>query len=260
MTQNLLVVDWDYFFPVKHPNEDPDFLYDWSHSESLPFFREAVWQIRAATFDRAGVPRPVMNKDWIDFWDRFDISDDATLYYGDSNVLALREEVRRSTGERTAQVWLYDAHHDCGYERDLTDMARSLTFTCEDWMIGYRLIDQAQLHVRYPDWKPWAMKKEPQPQVAVDRAVNREGNGPAITFDTVFVCRSGAWVPPWADHDFQDFVTDAPVNEIYELEDCQPRDWDEDFVQRLAAAETELMKKIDEVNQSKAAQTPQEPS
>jgi hypothetical protein len=243
-TQNLLVVDFDYFFPIKQGDE----LYDWSHSETMGFMLTGVWVIRAAQFDRAGVTRPRMNNEWIDWWERFKISDDATLYYGDSNVLALREEVRHSAAHRTAQVWLFDAHHDSGYRenRDLAAIMKDLTFSCEDWMVGYKLLNQSELHVRYPDWKAWAMTAEPKPLVEVDRQVHTIDNHPDVVFDTVFVCRSGGWTPPWCDHDFTDFITDAPVNELYELGECEPRDWDEEQVKRLVIAETELIRRVEE--------------
>ncbi|MFE6664221.1 hypothetical protein ACFVFH_11770 [Streptomyces sp. NPDC057697] len=32
-----------------------------------------------------------------------------------------------------------------------------------------------------------------------------------MAFDLVFVCRSGAWVPPWADASFTDFLHSAPM-------------------------------------------------
>lgn len=241
MPQNLLVIDWDYFFEEKTQDPKQWFLYDWGHSENNALFSGPIWVIRAADFDTSNIPRPRMNNEWTDWWGRFDIDEDAVLYYGDSNVLALRDEVRHAAAARTAQVWLYDAHHDSGYNntRDLEDIAKTLRFTCEDWMVGYRMIDRAELHVRYPTWKTWAMDGEPEPLVPVDRCYDN-GLPNDVHFDTVFVCRSGAWTPPWCDHDFEDFITDAPVNELYALEDCQPREWNEDEVKAVVAAHKQL--------------------
>jgi hypothetical protein len=255
MTQNLLVVDWDYFFPTQEPWGKQWELWDWGHSEGSSIYFGPIWGIRAAEFDRAGVPRPMLNKEWIDWWERFNISEDAVLYYADSNVQAFNQEVRESVG-RDPQVWLYDAHHDSGYgeNRDIKQIIRDNKVTCEDWMVGYRLNHQAELHVRYPTWKTWAMDKEPEPLVPVDRTFDN-GLPNDVRFDTVFVCRSGAWVPPWCDHDFMDFITDAPVNELYELSECQPRDWNEDDVKRLVVATDELQRRVEATRQR-----PQEPS
>lgn len=240
-TQNLLVVDWDYFFPELTQDPKVWMLYDWGHAETSSIYFGPIWVIRAAAFDEAGVPRPRMNDEWTDFWGRFDIDPEATLYYTDSNVGAFSPEVRHATAERTGQVWLYDAHHDSGYaeNRDLDKILKDDKVTCEDWMVAYRLMHQAELHVRYPTWKTWAMDLEPEPLVPVDRAFD-DGAANPVHFDAVFVCRSGAWVPPWCDYDFQDFITDAPVNELYEIDECEPRDWDEQAVEDLVKAQRSI--------------------
>jgi hypothetical protein len=224
------------FFEEKSHDPEQWGLYDWGHSEANSLFLGPVWIIRAAAFDHNNVPRPRMNNEWMHFWERFDIDEDAVLYYADSNVKALTPEVRSAAAARTAQVWLYDAHHDSGYRenRDLKDVMKTLQFSCEDWMVGYHLFHQSELHVRYPTWKTWAMDGEPEPLVPVDRCFDN-GLPNDVHFDTVFVCRSGAWTPPWCDRDFEDFITDAPVDELYELEECQPREWDEGAVKTNVA-------------------------
>ena len=64
-----------------------------------------------------------------------------------------------------------------------------------------------ELHHRYPVWRTAAFELEPEPVVPVDRAFD-DGTVPPVVFDAVFVCRSGAWVPPWHDQAFIDFVND----------------------------------------------------
>lgn len=234
--QNLLVVDWDYFFPT--PEGDPAatieqmFMYDWGHSEKGGM-GDILWSIRAAQFDRAGWPRPRMNTEWHDFWDRFDIDEDATLYFANSNALAANDEVRHSLAPRTGAVWLYDAHHDSGYgSRTVEEIRDEGRVYCDDWMIGYQLFDQSELHVRYPRWKPWAMDVEMGPDIEVDRQVDDGAPNPLL-FHAVFVCRSDSWVPSWCDEDFQDFIESChTVNELYCLDDKahEPRPWNEDDV------------------------------
>lgn len=231
MKKNLLVIDWDYFFPVDPYGKNWQ-LFDWGHSEGFSFMQNHIWTIRAADFDRAGVARPQVNDEWRDFWERFTFHEDTVLFYADSNSQAYHEDVR---GEGPyAQVWLYDAHHDSGYETPIEEIIKSGKLSCEDWMVGYRLTQQAELHVRYPRWKAWAMEAEPEPIVPVDRQVDDFGPNP-LEFHTVMVCRSSAWVPPWGDGKFWDFITDAPVNEIYSLGSAEePRVWSEDDVTQHA--------------------------
>jgi hypothetical protein len=226
---NLLVIDWDYFFPTPEGKEEQSaeefFLYDWGHSEGFGPLNDALWVDRAAAFKINNVARPQMNLEWTDgWWERFNIDPRATLFYADSNVQAMEADPGM-----IGQVWLYDAHHDSGYTRSLEEIVESGKVSCEDWMVAYHLRG-AELHVRYPRWKPWAMTAEQGPSIEVDRQVDDFAPNP-VEFHSVFVCRSGAWVPPWADQEFWDFITDAPVNELYEVgPEYKAREWDEAWI------------------------------
>lgn len=225
---NLLVVDWDYFFPVHesaaaHP--DDWVFYDWSHSEILmpEFFLNGVWAARADGFFRGGLELPMPNDEWRAFWPMFQFRKGAKLYYSESNSQAYHERVRGKG--MVDQVWLYDAHHDAGYHGDasLEAMYERGWTSCEDWMLAYA--EQlpfykgsqdfaGHLHVRYPTWRSWAFDLEPEPAVAIDRQFTTNFNGPECIFDKVFVCRSGSWVPPWADEYFQQFLILAPFPQV----------------------------------------------
>jgi hypothetical protein len=243
--QNVLVVDWDYFFPT--PEGDPDItfeqlqFYDWGHSEQS--IGDWVWSVRASAFDKHNKPRPQMNDEWKTFWDRFDIDEDATLYFANSNSQAAAEEVRHSLAPRTAKLWLYDAHHDSGYgARTVEEVIKSGRVYCDDWMIGYHHWEQSELHVRYPRWKPWAMEVEGGPDLpeeVIDRQVDDGEPNPTL-FHAVFVCRSDSWVPPWCDEQFQEFIYSChTVNELYCLDEKaqEPRPWDEAAVAQHIEAE-----------------------
>jgi hypothetical protein len=233
---NLLVVDFDYFFPVveritEKSTEHELLLFslcDWAHKEA-PFFINAVWQIRAEGFIRNDLPLPRTNGEQHDFWNRFRFSEDAMCFYADSNVCALDIP----DAECVETVWLYDAHHDCGYGRRLSDIEKTRNVTCEDWMVAYWL-NGAQLHMRYPQWRAYALDAEPKPAVKLDRAVD-DGSTPDVTFDQVFVCRSGAWVPSWLDEEFLDFVADSPMIDEPISDGAEPRGFDEELSRSLAA-------------------------
>ena len=68
-------------------------------------------------------------------------------------------------------------------------------------MLGYSA-QCRELHVRYPRWRTRVSTVEPDSPIEVHRAFDDVSNGPECVFDTVFVCRSGSWAPPWCDDDF----------------------------------------------------------
>ncbi|KAF3470009.1 hypothetical protein [Streptomyces sp. Tu 3180] len=121
----MLVVDFDFFFhnpleglPVPHRG-DP-LLYDWAHTEAVPFLQDGIWTFRAEDFYRAGITPP--RCEGLDgFWDRFTItSTRPPLFYADSNRYAGRlTPAHYALFDGTAAAWqevhLFDAHHDSGY-------------------------------------------------------------------------------------------------------------------------------------------------
>lgn len=202
----LLSVDWDFFFPNpldggKCSGEEA-LLYDWGHRESR-FFVETIWPIRAAGFERAGRPLPVVEEGWRSFWSRFTFAPRVKLFVAESHSFAADRRVKRGvTG-----VLNFDAHHDCGYsERWPAEL------DCGNWMLAYDCPKQ----VRYPRWRVGA---EGKPLVPVD-LVKDDGSPIRAPIGRVFVCRSGAWVPPWCDTDFECFVQLAglPVVDIGKFE------------------------------------------
>jgi hypothetical protein len=231
----LLVVDFDYFFPVVERASDSKFphewlLYDWNHCEAKFYIEKFLWTIRAEAFVRRGVELPKTSGLEQTFWQRFKISPKAKLFYADSNVYAADFCVRRKVKE----LYLFDAHHDCGYhEKSIDRVLDSDRIDCGDWMLAYALRD-AKLHVRYPKWRAYAMQLEPEPECEVDRRVDDE-QPLRMRFDRVFVCRSGAWVAPWLDEAFFKFIEAAPVSERVLLDDMTSRDWTDEDVERLRA-------------------------
>lgn len=217
---NLLVVDFDQFFPAHERPQDDTFpgewsLFDWGHSEEDPFFYEAIWPIRASAFLRNGKTLPGVDRERMQaFWGRFKFAPHAQLLYADSNMYAAHETVR----EGIKNVWLFDAHHDCGYHPDAIDrMLASHEINCGNWMLHYAMTD-TELHMRYPQWRSYALEVEPTPLVPLDRQVD-DGTPPMVevdgriedvVFDRVFLCKSPAWVPSWCDLDWHRFLSAAP--------------------------------------------------
>lgn len=218
----LLVVDFDFFFPVVEDPEDPRFfLYDWAHFET-PYHLLEAWERRALAFLLRGM-EPPMPQGYEGFWERVKASPQAVLYYADSNALAFHPEVRQGVTE----VVLFDAHHDAGYRPVGEEPA------CDDWMVFYHRMG-ARLSLRYPLWRAYALEGEPRPQVPLERRVDEGGPIPGV--DRVFLARSGAWVPPWADAAFFAFLSEAPWPKV-NLDGVAPRPFDLEALRRRAREE-----------------------
>lgn len=201
---NLLVVDFDSFFPTFGAGLSPA-LYDWSHKEA-PFFMIDIWEQRAANFFLAGDPLPELDGSQRDFWRRFNFARDARLYVADSNSRAVLREVAQDV----RRVTLIDAHHDSGYGngRELQQQFRA---TCDNWMLFYQ---GAQRLVVYPQWMQGRWR-DPEPEHRVRRIDANAFDAKAYQYHRVFLCRSSAWVPPWFDAAFDQFVAEFPGKAVY---------------------------------------------
>ena len=216
--RNALVVDWDYF--MENPlmttpkgREVEWFLYDWCYSEPygghskldlLGPLGAYIWHTRARNFPARGFPLPRC-QGWETFWDRFAALADAPLFYADSNLYAAPSKGFLPDGDGPwARIDLYDAHHDCGYPGSSEEP------DCGNWMAMHRRHGTADLRVHYPAWRPSLdVAGEGPPQVHVRRRID-PGGPVRVRYDAVFLCRSGEWVPPWCDDQFQDFLERYP--------------------------------------------------
>jgi hypothetical protein len=178
-----------------------------------------IWTSRAAALIASGKGLPGTTGEDLTFWDRFTFSPGAKLYVADSHARAWTPRVRN----RVTEVVNYDAHHDAGYHGDKTGFLAYGAASCDDWVLAYTG-DCIPVSVVYPRWRDWAMTAEPEPPVPVPRRVD-DGTPDPVPFDRVFLCRSGAWVPPWADAAFYAFLAACPVKKKIHLERTA-RDWD----------------------------------
>ncbi len=240
----LLSVDWDYFFPKVERIEDGElpngknvfFMYDWGHKES-GIFISYIWPHRAADFVRAGLELPKTSGLEREFWSRFRFSPHATMFYAESHSQAADPRVMRNVTE----VWSYDAHHDAGYDADkLQDAMQRGHVTCEDWL-AYYVIRGSKASVVYPKWRDYAVEEEIKPVIQVDRVIDN-GKSVPVTFDRVFVCRSGAWVPPWVDSEFDAFIKAAPMQRKRQIGDemADRSGWREAMEQSIEAVEAAI--------------------
>jgi len=231
---NLLVVDFDFFFmnPLEAADTSVDqrwfWKFDWGHSESQAIFLNVVWPMRAGSFLKDGYPLPGVDVPE-GFWDRFTFTEDAVGEVSDSNMYS-----GIAANEREFEhVWLFDAHHDMyGIEtkEQLAEFARTNTVTCENWMFVHYL-KGSKLHWRYPRWNK-AAGQHYRPEAKRWGCDARKDDGAKfdaknMVFDAVSVCRSGAWVPPWCDEDFKEFLDACPVP-LIDVEGLPVvREWDQ---------------------------------
>lgn len=239
---NLLVVDFDYFFPNPMENDEAtldSLFYDWSHRETNFHIDSALWTIRASGFLANGLPLPPC-QGTDGFWDRFTLPS-TPLLVGDSNVHAGALAPPPSAGrDRFDHVWLYDAHHDSGYHGGTVEQWRKDgRYTCEDWAVAHHLTG-SKVHTRYPRWRSNAFRLEPEPMIDIDRAFDDSNPNP-VAFDLAYLCRSGAWVPPWCDNTFADLVRAYPGE--HTVVDGRPlvRDFDLATAVRISDAQMQVM-------------------
>lgn len=214
----LLSIDWDYFFPI--PASDPRGLFDWGHREAS-FFIEDIWPFRAASFVRSGMALPGLSGDERTFWKGIKTTKDAPLFIAESHAFAVDPRITASFLEAEArnekmEIWSYDAHHDLGYsDHAITDILNG-TVDCGNWLLAYLLRFRVDIKIRYPRWHKHALDQDEIKESLsdlitrhhVDLSITKRERRPV--FDAIFICRSGAWTPPWLDRDFQTFTNGAP--------------------------------------------------
>ncbi|MFG2113226.1 hypothetical protein ACGFRB_11420 [Streptomyces sp. NPDC048718] len=211
---HLLVVDWDFFFPTPTAGGPLDAhadLYAWPTAETHTYV-EVIWLRRVRAFLAAGVPLPFC-QGFDGFWDRFTLAPHAKVFYADSNAWAgqLFPSNLGGTGPWES-VHLYDAHHDCGYppnHRTFEDWRTKGVISAENWLLAHYW-NGSKVFVRFPPWRESLTRPSERPLIPVAMTID-DGRAPDVVFDAVFLCRSGAWVPPWCDRDFSAFLAACPA-------------------------------------------------
>ncbi|MFF8831402.1 hypothetical protein [Streptomyces sp. NPDC015131] len=217
MPMNLLVVDWDFFFPTPMaggpPVEHSD-LYAWPVADDAVHV-ELIWLRRVRKFQAVGMPLPRCTG-YEGFWDRFRISPRAKVYYADSNAWAGHLFPSNLGGEGPWNyVHLYDAHHDCGYRnnhKSFDQWKAAGRIGAENWMLAHYW-NGSKLAVHFPPWRESMERPAESPLIPVGMTID-DGSAPEIVFDAVYLCRSGAWVPSWCDDQFSDFLEACPAQPV----------------------------------------------
>lgn len=281
MATAFLSIDWDYFVRCLG-------IWDWSHKENQFFIGGEMWSIRIAPFAMQGMdifgemspekwakPRPEA------FWGvlkqlgyDFDYLDTFVVAESHSAAAPVFYEDYVWSGEAPDYIINFDAHHDMGYcdWQRLEGMIEEGTCTCDMWLCALlEWIPGVKVRVVYPDWlreetsikRQWAHLAERLPERMLNRielgffenddgTINRRvvrKRGETIDVTALFICRSGAWAPPWLDDQFIKFVREAEdyfgveADEFKEdIPAMKPRDFSMETVDKLAKQWKDMMK------------------
>jgi len=199
---NILSIDWDYFFPV--PRKRPEaYMYDWGMQEA-EFFTSAdgIWTSRAASFIAVGMGLPTTSGEEESFWSKVLIRPSASLWVADSHS-ALSDLVQRN-GVENVEIWNFDAHHDGAYSKEACLLAEEGRISCDNWAYWARCLG-VEVATIYPKWR----ERNPESSSKFFSGLTFFDRVPQVLFHEVFICRSGAWVPPWLDEKFVGFLKGA---------------------------------------------------
>lgn len=215
---NILSIDWDYFIPLKK---------EWSGSyiennKNINF----LWYKRYFEHKNKGedlessiiVDRKLMQHFLLTLSLKFYIEKDAKLYVSDSHKFSYYIAKNFSCDN----IYSFDAHTDLGYGG-----LASLKFevNCGNWL--GKLFDDAIIKTAYILLSPFSFENSSQ-----FKEINNKFDIRYIDTDDIYnlpnisiihIARSGAWTPPWLDHDFFQLIDsfDRP----YKVLDLKHRYW-----------------------------------
>jgi hypothetical protein len=190
----LLSIDWDYFYSDSLP-------YDMGHNEAYSgILANLLWTTRCNSvnlFTHESLMDAYVPSVPRGFWGKV-LKNKPVIYMAESH-----KEIWDLL-ESEIQVVSLDAHHDCGY---CPIDKKSLCVDCSNWgAVGRMLGRIGSMDLYYPTWR----KDTPEGflhgrKVYKPSSISYGLPSPA-EYDKVFVCRSGAWTPPWHDAAFDRFV------------------------------------------------------
>ena len=199
----MVTVDWD-FFVIEKPH------WDMGHQES-PLFLDVLWAHRYGL--RNEMKTTGHEKDfWNIVGNLLPISENADIHVSDSHLYAY------PAANDCEGIFLFDAHHDCWETRE------SGKVQCDNWL-------RIWLEENEERWAVWVYPEHARWQGAPELPEDMVGRIDVVTWkvfaehpelvpgketvDTLHICRSGCWTPPWLDQAFIDFFSEG----------CSPHDY-----------------------------------
>ena len=233
-TRILLSVDFDFFVREKH-------IWDWSHAESK-MYQEVLWPHRASTFLAQGIDlrketdpgkyaEPTPDRFWSVLERLGYDTEDVVSCVTNSHTFAAPHWVHHGYFPEDDYLLInFDAHHDLGYRsaEEMEKVWESGRVMCGDWLYTLmRAVPNLKAKIVYPSWRGLEEieKVEKRPEELYPFLEGRVEYGvfsedfvrlPEDAFvEDAFICRSGAWVPPWLDQLFTDFCYSGGFGELF---------------------------------------------
>lgn len=246
----VLDVDFDFFIRESH-------WFDWGHGETS-IFRDIIWPARAVGCVRANLDMdelltppndPTPKTFWTELvkrgWKFGDEDYDPMALAGDSHGEIGSEICTLMNDDDEWEIWHFDAHHDLGYDNDRVDeREKDHTLTCADWLylIGrWQHVPIKKIVIVYPEWRrepdplcPGLLEEGHQKTIAkrieklrevgceVEVTYWNDIKPPKQAVTVITTALSSAWVPPWYDKRYEEFVHSSPA-----WEHQYTRSWDE---------------------------------
>lgn len=229
-TPLFVSVDWDFFVEEKAE-------WDWGHAESR-FHIEHLWQIRAQAAFAGGkdltkeMPLAACEPGPSKFWSAlrrmgYKLTKKTVVTIAESHGAAAGVFIQRAKALKAKKIDVlhFDAHADAGYRdgcvkvtQDLLDKGQA---ECGSWLLATALSVPTSTVMVYPQWKglleweeggPYGAKAPQVRQFEMCHPMvwNEESMPKAMEpreVDQLFICRSGAWTPPWLDREFYLFCS-----------------------------------------------------
>lgn len=190
----ILSIDWDFFFPDAS-------VYDWGHREE-PLFFEVIWSIRAGARSLISQERAVDKfkiDEWLyqNFWSFVCVKKPGQLIITESHK-DIYQFLEMSLDKST--VFNLDAH--C----DMYDTEKEIH--CGNW--ASNAVEKKYI-TRFSQNYPYWRQSDVEEHKIASRFKAEIGIGvPSLgghRFDLIFICRSSAWTPTWADDKWIEFIS-----------------------------------------------------
>jgi len=198
----ILSIDWDYFFPDAKEM-------DWGANEKDYIFQDVIWYARAGGVwhDGSSILKTFSPTIPENFWS---IVEGKPLIATAESHEDIKHVLKLCAPHEVDNL---DAHHDYGYENDCD-------LNCGNWAYMFSKIRKkiSRYRLYYPEWR-----KDSKELNIDDIGIDYTYGLPEPTdYDIVFLCRSGAWTPPWSDDKLMQFIDDSGL-EVHPLMELRPR-------------------------------------
>lgn len=218
MGKALLSVDWDYFIYTKKENWG-SYIENSNTTVNLWYKRYILSKAQGVNIQDSFQLSSEVSTFWDKIKEHFIFVKGTKVYVSDSHALSYEIAVNQNCDI----VYLFDAHSDLGYGG-----LSSLDFevNCANWL--GKLLKDGQISEANIIYSPYTTEK-PEYFKQINNAFNIRYLDLSeldinIEVCTVHICRSGAWVPPWFDERFIQFINALAIP--FEMINCPVRKWD----------------------------------